>query len=126
LGNHNPDLGNSNPGKENDQQGEDPVPMDVNTVFTILAEFCAPTKDIAEFALGAEHAVFEKLKNLGAHMKPLFIWGRMDGMPIRHMLIDGGASINILQLLLFKKLGHVEGDLKCLAVLQVIRQRQKE
>jgi hypothetical protein len=28
------------------------------------------------------------------------------------MLIDGGASINILPLLLFKKLGHVEGDLK--------------
>jgi hypothetical protein len=29
------------------------------------------------------------------------------------MLVDGGASINILLLLLFKKLGHVEGDLKC-------------
>jgi hypothetical protein len=29
------------------------------------------------------------------------------------MLIDGGASVNILPLLLFKKLSHVEGDLKC-------------
>jgi hypothetical protein len=29
------------------------------------------------------------------------------------MLIDGGASINILPLLLFKKLSHIEGDLKC-------------
>jgi hypothetical protein len=28
------------------------------------------------------------------------------------MLEDGGASINILPFLLFKKLGHVEGDLK--------------
>jgi hypothetical protein len=28
------------------------------------------------------------------------------------MLVDGGASINILPLSLFKKLGHVEGDLK--------------
>jgi hypothetical protein len=28
------------------------------------------------------------------------------------MLIDGGASINILPLLLFKKLGHIEGELK--------------
>jgi hypothetical protein len=36
----------------------------------------------------------------------------MDGMPIGHMLVDGSASINILPLLLFKKLGHVEGDLK--------------
>jgi hypothetical protein len=34
-------------------------------------------------------------------------------MPIRHMLIDGGASINILSLLLFKKIGHIEGDLRC-------------
>jgi hypothetical protein len=29
------------------------------------------------------------------------------------MLVDAGASVNILPLLLFKKLGHVEGDLKC-------------
>jgi hypothetical protein len=29
------------------------------------------------------------------------------------MLVDGGASINILLLSLFKKLNHIEGDLKC-------------
>jgi hypothetical protein len=28
------------------------------------------------------------------------------------MLVDGGASINILPLSLFKKLDHIEGDLK--------------
>jgi hypothetical protein len=33
-------------------------------------------------------------------------------MSIRHMLIDGGASINIWPLSLLKKLSHVEGDLK--------------
>jgi hypothetical protein len=63
--------------------------------------------------LDVERAVFEKLENPGAHMKPLFIWEHLDEMPIRHMLVDGGASINILWLSLFKKLGHVEGDLKC-------------
>jgi hypothetical protein len=31
---------------------------------------------------------------------------------IQQRLIDGGASINILSLSLFKKLGHIEGDLK--------------
>jgi hypothetical protein len=86
--------------------------MDVNMVFTILVEFRAPTEDITELALGLERAVFEKPENLGVHMKPLFIRGHLDGTPIRHMLIDGGASINILSLLLFKKLGHVIGDLK--------------
>jgi hypothetical protein len=29
------------------------------------------------------------------------------------MLVDGVASISILPLSLFKKLGNVEGDLKC-------------
>jgi hypothetical protein len=52
-------------------------------------------------------------ENPGAHMKLLFIWGPLDGMPIGHMLVDGGASINILPLSLFKKLGQLEGDLKC-------------
>jgi hypothetical protein len=87
--------------------------MDINMVFIILAEFCVPMEDVMELALGAERAVFEKLENPGAHMKPLFIRGHLDGMLIRLMLIDGGASINILSLSLFKKVGHIEGDLKC-------------
>jgi hypothetical protein len=69
-------------------------------------------EDVAELALGAEHAVFEKPENLGTHMKPLFIQGDLDGMSIGHMFIDGGASINIFPLSLFKKLGHIKGDLK--------------
>jgi hypothetical protein len=111
-GNCNPNFGNSNLGKENDRQGEEPVPMDVNMLFTILVEFCVPTEDVVELALGAECVVFEKPENLGVHMKPLFIRGHLDGTPIRHMLVDGGASVNILPLPLFKKLDHVEGDLK--------------
>jgi hypothetical protein len=47
--------------------------MDVNMVFMIPAEFRAPTEDVVELAWGAEHVVFEKPKNSGAHMKPLFI-----------------------------------------------------
>jgi hypothetical protein len=87
--------------------------MDVNMVFTIPTEFRVPTEDVAELALGVEHAMFEMPENLGTHMKPLFIQGHLDGMPIEHILVDGGASINILSLSLFKKLRHVEGDLKC-------------
>jgi hypothetical protein len=47
--------------------------MDANMVFTILTEFCVPTEDIVEMALGAERPMFEKLENPGGHMKPLFI-----------------------------------------------------
>jgi hypothetical protein len=111
-GNCNPDLGNCNSGKENDRQGEESVLMDVNIVVTIPAEFCAPMEDVTELALGVKRAVIGKPENSGAHLKLLFIWGHLDVRPIGHMLIDEGASVNILPLSLFKKLGHVEGDLK--------------
>jgi hypothetical protein len=111
-GNRNPDSGNCNSGKENDREGEEPIPMDINIVFMILAEFLAPTEDVVELALGAECAMFEKPENPDVHMKPLFIWGHLDGMLIGHMLIDRGASVNMLPLSLFKKLGHAKGELK--------------
>jgi hypothetical protein len=86
--------------------------MDVNIVFTIPTKFRALVEDIAELTLGDGRAVFEKPENPGVHMKPLFVWGHLDGMPVEHMLMDGGASVNILPLSLFKKLDHVESDLK--------------
>jgi hypothetical protein len=52
--------------------------MDVNMVFTIAVEFCAPMEDVVELALGSECAVFEKSENPGAHMKPLFMRGHLD------------------------------------------------
>jgi hypothetical protein len=87
--------------------------MHINMVFTILVEFHALAEDVAELMLGAGRAVFEKLKNPRTRMNPLFIRGHLDGMPIGHKLVDGGASVNILLLSLFKKLGHVKSDLKC-------------
>jgi hypothetical protein len=48
LGDDNPDSSNCNPSKENDRQGEESVSMDVNMVFTIPTQFCAPTEVITE------------------------------------------------------------------------------
>jgi hypothetical protein len=106
------DKGSSNPDKDEDQQEEHPTQMEINMVFTIPAKFCAPTENVADLMLGAERAVFEKLNNPWVPMKPLFIWGHLDGTLIGHMLVDGGASTNILLLSLFKKLGHNKSDLK--------------
>jgi hypothetical protein len=61
---------------------EQPTRMDVNMVFTIPIKFYAPVEDVAELTLGAGCAVFEKLENPGVHIKPLFIWGHLDGTPI--------------------------------------------
>jgi hypothetical protein len=94
-GNGNSGSGNSNPGKAEDRREEQPTRMDVNMVFMIPVEFCAPVEDIAELTLGAGCAVFEKPKNPRVHMKPLFIQGHLDGTPIGHMLVDGGASVKI-------------------------------
>jgi hypothetical protein len=94
-GNSNPGSGNGNSGEEDDRQEEQLTQMDANMLFMIPTEFCATAKDIAELTLGVGRAVFEKLGNPGAHMKPLFIRGHLDGTPTRHMLVDGGASINI-------------------------------
>jgi hypothetical protein len=85
----------------------------INMVFTIPTEFYELVEDVAELTLDAGRVVFEKPENPGVHMKPLFIWGHLDGTPIGHMLVDEGASINILSLSLFKKLGHIKGGLKC-------------
>jgi hypothetical protein len=112
LGNGNPGSGNGNLGEEEDRREEQPTQMDINMVFMIPAVFCAPIEDVVEFTLGAGRAMVEKPKNPGAHMKLLFIRGHLDGTLIGHMLVDGIASINILLLSLFKKLGHIKGDLK--------------
>jgi hypothetical protein len=109
-GSGNPETGTYNPGGKEDHREEEPTQMDNSMIFMIPAELCVPTEDVADLALGAERAVFRKPKNPSAHMKPLFIRRHLGGMPVGHVLVDGGASINILSLSLFKKLGHIEGD----------------
>jgi hypothetical protein len=69
------DEGNSNLDKGEDQHEDCPTQMEINMVFTITAEFRAPTEDVAELTLGAEHVVFKKPDNPGLHKKPLLIWG---------------------------------------------------
>jgi hypothetical protein len=112
LGSGNPESGNRNPGGKEDRRENEPTRMDVNMVLMIPAEFCAPTENVTELALGVERVVFVKSKNPGVHMKPLFIRGHLNGTPVGHILVDGGTSVNFLPLSLFKKLGHIEGDLK--------------
>jgi hypothetical protein len=86
--------------------------MEVNMVFVIPEEFRAPESDVAELALGTERAMFEKLVKPGEHKKPLYVKGHLDEVPVNQMMIDGGASVNIMLVSLFKELGHTEGDLK--------------
>jgi hypothetical protein len=86
--------------------------FEVNMVFTILEEFLMPETEVAELALGVERVVLKKPSKPSEHMKPLYIKGHMDGLPVGRMMVDGGASVNIMSLTLFEKLGRTEVDLK--------------
>jgi hypothetical protein len=70
-----------------------------------------PEPDAAQLALGAERAVFEKSEVLGEHMKPLYIKGHLNGRLVNRMLVDGGACVNIMLVMVFERLGNKEDEL---------------
>jgi hypothetical protein len=86
--------------------------MDMNMVFTIPTEFRAPEHEVVEMALGIKRSMFEKPEKASQHMKPLLIRGHLDSKPLGRMMVDRGASINIMPWTVFKGLGHTEADLK--------------
>jgi hypothetical protein len=72
-GSGNLESGNRNPDGKEDRWEEEPTQMDAIMVFMIPVEFHVPMEDVTELALGVERVVFEKPKNPGTHMEPLFI-----------------------------------------------------
>ena len=44
-------------------------------------------------------------------MKALYVKGLVDGKPMGKMLVDGGASVNLMPYTTFRKLGKGPGDL---------------
>jgi hypothetical protein len=44
-------------------------------------------------------------------MKSLYVQGHIDGRPISRMLIDGGATVNLMPYGIFKKLGQEDDEL---------------
>ena len=100
-----------------DRKGKGPS-ADVNMVFMLPIEFLAPSSDdeeislpdqIAQQALDPMTAIFEKPSDdERQHLKTLFVKGRVDGQPVSKILIDGGAAINIMPYVMYRKLG--KGD----------------
>jgi hypothetical protein len=65
--------------------------MDIN-VITFSAN-CIISNDepvVAQFDFGPKEVAFTKPKELVNHLKPLFVCGHIDGIPIAKMLVDGG------------------------------------
>jgi hypothetical protein len=104
------EIGEGNDTTKEDEPTTQPS-LDINMVFVIPGEFCVPLMKIAELCARVERAVFERPPKLGEHMKPLYIKGHLDGVPVGRMMVDGGTSVNIMPVLLFEKLSHQEKDL---------------
>jgi hypothetical protein len=96
---------------DNDKQRVDTM-FEVNMVFVLPEELKAPKTEVAHLTLWSERAVFKKPVRLGEHMKFLYIKGHLDGAQVGRMMVHGGASVSIVLLFFFAKLGQKESDLK--------------
>jgi hypothetical protein len=61
--------------------------------------------------LSPKEAMFEKHEESSQHLKPLYVWGHIDGKPISRMLIDDDAAVNLMPYSVFKKLGREDNEL---------------
>ena len=66
----------------------------------------------AQLALDPMLASFEKpKKEERQHLKALFLKGHVDGKPVTILLIDGGATVNLMPYIMLRKFGKSEEDL---------------
>jgi len=105
--------------QQSDPKGKGPS-ADVNMVFMLPMQFLAPFSDdeeidfpdqIAQLALDPMTAFEKPADDERQHLKALFVKGRVDGQPMTKILIDGGAAINIMPYIVYRKLGKGDQDL---------------
>ena len=90
-------------------------------VFMLPMEFMATDSDeeepeldevVAQLAVEPVPATFEKPEDEERrHLKALFLKGFVDGKPVAKMLVDGGATVNIMSYAMLCKLGKSNEDL---------------
>ena len=68
-------------------------------------------EEVAHFDFGPKEAVFAKPTGAINQLKTLYVRGHIDGVPVSHMLVDGGAIINVMPYALYRKLGKSDGEL---------------
>ena len=67
-------------------------------------------EDIVTKLTVIQQAIFDKpVKH--RHLKALYVKGFVDGKPMSKMLVDGGASVNLMPYTTFCKLGKGPGDM---------------
>ena len=81
-------------------RADDKPSTDVNMVFVLPSEFRAPQPEelaVAQLDLGPQPIIFEKPKEkIYKHLKGLYLKGFIDGKPVNRMLVDTGATVNLM------------------------------
>jgi hypothetical protein len=93
------------------------VPSEVNEVEIDFTEEMAIHKPLCYYVMNNgciedQHAVFEKPDISMNDLKPLFIQAKINGVGVNKVLIDGGATVNLIPQSLLGKIGLVDSDLK--------------
>uniref|UniRef100_A0A0A9CWK2 Peptidase A2 domain-containing protein n=1 Tax=Arundo donax TaxID=35708 RepID=A0A0A9CWK2_ARUDO len=92
----------------------------INMVFILPQEFmtsgeCASSGDegtTAQLVLDPQQAIFEKPEeSKHRHLKALYMSGFVNGKPMSKMLVDGGATVDIMPMTTFRKLGKTADEL---------------
>ena len=88
---------------------------DVNMVFVLPSEFRAPQPEdlpIAQLDLGPQPIIFKKPKEKSyKHLKGLYLKGFINGKPVNRMLVDTGATVNLMPYSVLRRLGRSSADL---------------
>ena len=94
------------------------VTSEVNEVETDFTEEMANHKSLCYFVMNNgcvenQYAIFKKPDfPMTHHLKPLFIQAKINGVGVNKVLIDGGATVNLLPQSFLSKIGLVGFDLK--------------
>ena len=95
----------------------------IQIAFLLPSEFRAPAnqevysdfdeseyEEIVAKLMVTQQAIFDRpVKH--RHLKALYMKGLVDGKPMSKMLVDGGASVNLMPYTTFRKLGKGPEDL---------------
>jgi hypothetical protein len=93
----------------------DGIASATNMVFILPPKFYAPDRKelpVAQLDFGPRPVIFEKprVKNY-KHLKALYLKGYINGHPVNKMLVDTGASVNIIPYSVLRWLGRFAEDL---------------
>lgn len=60
-----------------------------------------------------DKAIFKRLDlGMQQHLKPLFIWAKVENVGVNKVLVYGGATINLMPHSLLKKIGKYDTNLR--------------